>query len=358
MKEYLPEKAYEEIRIYNFSGTGNARAAADWIIDEFSAAGIPGETINIAEAGSSNIPEPRPRTLTGFCFPTHGFNIAPLMLNFISRFPAGKNTDCFLLNTRAGMKIGSLVTPGLSGIALLLPVLILKYKGYSVRGLRPLDMPSNWLSLHPALRGNAVVRIHEYCQKILTKFSGRLMQRKHSLRGLVTIPIDLLLAPIAVLYYLVGRFALAKTFIATSQCNQCGLCEKDCPVSAIKMVGERPYWKFTCESCMHCMNHCPSRAIETCHGFTFVLWWAISSTLPAFLLAYIFSPIAPGVDFGSGLGYLFFTAVYYFAFLAMIWPAYRALHYLMRFKAFNNLIRWTSLTSYRFWGRYRSVTPR
>lgn len=65
------------------------------------------------------------------------------------------------MNTRAGMKIGSWVTPGITGIAFMLSSAILKLKGYRIVGQIPFDMPSNWISIHPALRGRAVEFIHE-----------------------------------------------------------------------------------------------------------------------------------------------------------------------------------------------------
>jgi hypothetical protein len=49
------------------------------------------------------------------------------------------------MNTRAGVKLGQLFLPGLSGIALLLAAVVLMAKGYSIAGMRPIDMPSNWL---------------------------------------------------------------------------------------------------------------------------------------------------------------------------------------------------------------------
>ena len=85
-------------------------------------------------------------------------------------------------------------------------------------------------------------------------------------RGLYSIPVNLLISPVALGYYVGGEFFLSKTFIANYNCNNCGQCIKECPTSSIKMVGNRPYWKLTCESCMRCLNRCPQRAIEAAHG--------------------------------------------------------------------------------------------
>ena len=78
------------------------------------------------------------------------------------------------MNTRAGMKIGRFVTPGLTGIAFMLSSLILKKKGYRIVGQIPFDMPSNWISIHPALNENTVNFIHEENYKRATKHFNRL----------------------------------------------------------------------------------------------------------------------------------------------------------------------------------------
>ena len=73
---------------------------------------------------------------------------------------------------------------------------------------------------------------------------------------------------------------IAKTFIATDSCNNCGLCVKNCPLNAISIINDRPYWSFNCESCMRCMNNCPQRAIETAHSYVVLLWWIAFSLIP------------------------------------------------------------------------------
>jgi len=223
------------------------------------------------------------KTLIGFCYPTHGFNAPPIVLNFISEFPKGK-ARVFLLNTRAGMKLFTLQTPGISGIALWLPALILFLKGHKAIGFRPLDMPSNWISLHPGLSKKAVAFIISECKLTLSKFTDKMIFKKKELSGLLWLPIDIAGFPISIMYYFYGRFALAKTFYANYNCTNCGLCIKNCPINVIKEINKRPFWTYKCESCMKCMNNCPRRAIETSHGFTFVLWWLAFSFLPLLIL--------------------------------------------------------------------------
>lgn len=104
--------------------------------------------------------------------------------------------------------------PGLSGATQLLAALVFVLKGYRVVGMRPIDLPSSWISLHPGL-GEATIRaIYDRCEAVTRRFANRLLDGRRDLRALLDLPQDLLIAPIALGYYLAGRFFFAKSFIA------------------------------------------------------------------------------------------------------------------------------------------------
>ncbi len=46
------------------------------------------------------------------------------------------------------------------------------------------------------------------------------------------------------------------------KCNQCGLCEKQCPVGAIDLTRKNPVDKDLCITCMHCVSICPKQAVK------------------------------------------------------------------------------------------------
>jgi len=344
---------YKKLIIFYFSGTGNAKKSSEWIINKAKEKDIETELINISnktkiEKSTSFSKD----ILIGFCYPTHGFNAPPLILKFLSRFPKGKS-DIFVLNTRAGMKLSKLFLPGIGGIALWLPAIMLLLKGYKPIGFRPVDMPSNWISIHPGLRKKVVDSIHNRWELILGKFTDKILSGKKVLNGFIWLPFDIAVLPISVGYYFIGRFALAKTFYANYNCNMCGKCMRECSVGAIKKVGGRMYWKFSCESCMKCMNNCPQRAIETAHSFTFLIWWFAFSSLPFFITVNL-----KNVDFFEPLFKLIhFKGVYnissiLFGFISLF-LAYHLMNYLLRYKWFNYLLTKTSLTHYKFWRRYK-----
>lgn len=345
---------YKNLIIYYFSGTGNARNAANWILEIAQNNGISSQLVNIDRLGSIEDLSYSQKTLVGFCFPTHGFNMPPIMLKFIMRFPHVQKLDAFILNTRAGMKMSTLFIPGLSGAAQLLPAAMLRYKGFSIVGMQPLDLPSNWIFLHPGLKQKVIDSIYSRCHKIVNKFALKVLSGKKSFKALISVPIDILLLPIAIGYYFVGRFFLAKTLIATNDCNACEKCVDQCPVEAIKMIHNKPFWKYSCESCMRCVNACPQRAIETTQTF---------STILLLLSSLVVTPLLIGGLELLGIWELFtrnafsektWSIINAVIFLLFVFISYRILHFLMKYKIINDLITYTSFSSYKFWRRYKA----
>lgn len=340
---------WKALYIYYISGTGNAKASSYWIADEAEKYGLKSVVQQIDRFENIKFPENSSDTLTGFAFPTHGFNAAPIMLKFIAGFPRGKGHDVFLLNTRAGMKLYKLFMPGISGVALLLPAFILWLKGYRCIGFRPVDLPSNWISLHPGLKKKVIASIFERCERIVRRFTEKILTGRKVYRGLFSIPVDILVSPISLAYYVGGRFFLAKTFISNDNCDNCGLCIKDCPTGSIIEVSKRPYWKLTCESCMRCMNRCPQRAIESAHGMA-TAFWLIFSAINGQILFLIIKAL--NITTGTWWWWLASNIISIGGMVLITTLLYRLMHHAMSFKPISYLVRFTSLTALPFWRRY------
>lgn len=336
--------ASKKLVIYYFSGTGNSQNVAVWLSQAAKEKEYDCKLVNIAHSERMKIEKPDPEAMIAFASPVHGFNYPPVMLHFIMRFPKGNN-KVLLLNTRAGMLIGKWVTPGLSGITFYLSALILKIKGYSIKAMFPVDLPSNWISLHPGLNAKTIKILHEKNKARVLAFADKVLTGRSYFKCVREIVQDLLIAPIAFGYYFVGRFILAKTYYASKDCDNCNICIKACPVKAIKKVDHRPFWTFNCESCMKCMGNCPKRAIETAHGF--IISFMILMSAVIFVLFYkyfekFFFKFEKGI-----LSDIVEILIY----LGLLGISYRVMHYLMRFRMFERLIVYSSLTKYKFWGR-------
>jgi Pyruvate/2-oxoacid:ferredoxin oxidoreductase delta subunit len=276
----------KEVIIFYFSGTGNAKQIASWFAEFARKKGLDCTWVNMQTIDAKSIASYPSDTLLMFISPIHGFNYPKITLGFLSRFPKG-NHRVVLMNTRAGMRIGRWVTPGLTGIAFLVSSLILKIKHYQIVGQIPFDMPSNWIFLHPALRDKTVKYLHKVNYARVEKHADKIFSGKSDFIAYRSLLLDVLISPIAVAYFLIGQFGLAKTLYASSACDHCGLCIKQCPRKAIKSLKGRPFWTFKCENCMKCINNCPKKAIEAGQAFL-ILTSILSSMGASFLLNQLF----------------------------------------------------------------------
>ncbi len=208
--------AYNKLTIYYFSGTGNAQYAALTIAKNALKDGLETSVLDITTLKKHAFPPFDKNQLIGFCYPTHGFNAPPNIIKFIRKFPKGK-ADIFVLNTRAGMKLSKLHLPGIGGVALWLPALILRYKGYNPIGFRPIDLPSNWISLHPGLRKKVKNSIVDNCTKTLENFTQKIIKKKPVLNGLLWLPLDIALLPISFGLLLFREVCFIKNFLCQLQ---------------------------------------------------------------------------------------------------------------------------------------------
>jgi ferredoxin len=348
------KKLYDNLLVIYYSGTGNSKRVSEWIVQEAQSQGIKTHISSYHQFNSKDISDFTGKTLIGFYSATHGFNMPHSMLKFLFRFNLLKGSDVFIGNTRAGMKLSKLFLPGLSGIAMYFPALIMLFKGYKITAMYPVDLPSNWISLHPGIREKVVDSMVEHYERLTKRFAIKILSGKHVfIKSFALLPLDILVAPIAIGYYFVGRFILAKTFIANYNCNNCGLCMEQCPTKSIILLDNRPYWKFTCESCMKCMNYCPQRAIETAHSMVFLLLLVLGLVVNPFLSAKVTDMVALWFNHSRMAFESFYFVVQWSVALIFFFTGYKSLHYLMRFPRINRAITYTTLTTWKFWRRYK-----
>lgn len=340
---------YSTLFVYYFSGTGNAQNVAQWVSAIASKKDMQTRLVDISKLTTADIVLPSNGALVVFVSPIHGFNYPPVMLRFIARFPKGKN-KVILMSTRAGMLIGKWVTPGLTGVAFYLSGLILTLKGYSIRGMCAIDLPSNWIFLHPGLNHRTVLYLHQRMKQRVERYAHSFLAGKKCFPALKELIQDIIIAPLAVGYYFMGRYVFSKTYLASVACDNCGLCIRQCPVKAIISVNNRLFWTLKCESCMRCVGNCPKKAIETVHGFITVCAFVFDALFLALFYRFYLHFFAHMPDL------LIKWVLESVLFLILLVPAYWLMHFFARYRWFNQLIAYTSLTYYRFWGRrYKAI---
>lgn len=339
---------YDSIEIHFMSGTGNSFRAAAWMAERAKERGADSRLCQIVKFTEGKEPRAGSFELLGMVFPTHAFTAPWLVIRHALRLPRGRGRHAFVVATRAGTRIASIPLPGLEGTAAYLVALILLLKGYGVRGVRGLDMPSNWMSLHWGLNSINSRFIIERAKAGTASFIDAVLEGKRVFRGFIPLVFGLILGPVSLGYLVVGRFFLSKLFFASETCTGCGLCARNCPAGAIRMSGggkPRPYWTFSCESCMRCMGYCPEKSVEAGHSLGIILYFIATLPVPYYLLSALGDGIASGISFP-----LVLFALKYVYILVALFLSYLLLSWLIRIPLINRLFTFTTLT--HFYRRY------
>lgn len=217
-------------------------------------------------------------------------------------------------------------------------------------------MPSNWTTLHWGISpGNARAIIERNRPRAL-RFIGRIVDGKTSFGGFSSLLLGLLLLPVSTAYLVMGRFGLSQLFFASERCTGCGLCAKNCPTGAIRMIGRkklRPYWTFTCESCVRCMNFCPVKAVEASWPVLVLMTYMTMIPAGMYLITWLARKITWVAAFNnSWVG----TTVNYVYALVLIYLMGLALNLAARSPALNKLLTYTTMTHY--YRRYHEPNTR
>lgn len=220
--------SYRTATFHVYSGTGNSRRMVMWLAEAVRADGTavslwPTTLARTMEIGKSE------EALLGLVMPAHGFTAPCSMLRFVLSLPRREETHAIVVATRGALKIGALCIPGFEGRATLLMALILAVKGYRIRGSTGINMPSNWISLHPSLPPRAAQGILDRARVRTARFGTSILSGKRCLWNWPISLLGLLLLPISLAYVVIGRFFLAKLFFASNRCIGCGSCAAHCP---------------------------------------------------------------------------------------------------------------------------------
>jgi ferredoxin len=223
---------------------------------------------------------------------------------------------------------------------------VLALKGYQIRGTAGIDMPSNWIALHPGLSPETVRDIVARAKARAVPFVTTILSGGRRLTGSIASLLRLLVLPISLGYLLIGRFYLAKLLFASHHCTGCALCAKHCPNRAIEMRGRgkhaRPYWTFRCESCMRCMAYCPVNAVEASHLLAVGTYLLAGGIPTAAAVAWLAARVPLLAPLSRTPHWLLFWGSAVFA----IGPLYWLFHLLLRVKWVNRFFSCATLTHY------------
>src|ERR1035437_2667977 len=107
---------------------------------------------------------------------------------------------------------------------------------------------------------------------------------------------------------------------------------------------------YLCESCMRCLNHCPKKAIEAAHGMA-VIFLIIFTIINAQIIILIINTL--NIQPEAWWWRIVSSLIGIEGMVLIATLLYRLMHYAMGLKTVNYLVRFTSLTAFPFWRRYR-----
>jgi formate hydrogenlyase subunit 6/NADH:ubiquinone oxidoreductase subunit I len=231
--------------IFWFSGTGNSLYAAKQL-----AAGLgnpplmPMTTYHSAQAVGGQ------GSKVGFVFPSYFGNLPRAVRGFVKELEILPDTYIFAVVTGGGAKTGSLRELRHT----------LKDKSLDLCYGRGLYMKGNYVALYNPADPEKMAKTLEKADKRLLQFASDISAGVLSVKAL----------PITAnnLYQNIEALDAAFT-VNTEHCTGCGLCERLCPVSNIRVSLSaaprekgKPEWLHHCEHCMACISWCPARAID------------------------------------------------------------------------------------------------
>lgn len=233
--------------IFYFSATGNSKYAAQRI-----AAAVGEKTISITECVKQQQYRFSAENGTvGIITPTYAWGLPSIVRDFLHALVLDDSPSYLWFLTTYG------TTTGQSGR---FANEILQEKGLSFATYFSVKMPDTWTPIFDLsdpqkarhINLHAEQEIDFALEKIQDRSAGDYMRNK--------VPMVFAKA-----FYGLEYDAMRKTghFKVEHSCVGCGLCAKDCPVSAIEIRDKKPVWvKDRCVMCLSCLHHCPKFAIQ------------------------------------------------------------------------------------------------
>lgn len=333
---------YTKIIGFFMTGTGNSYKVANWFLRSVGNIKTELHQIKEKQAGFSFGKD----NLLIFSYPTHGFTAPWLIIKHVFRLPKGNGTHAVVLPTRAGTRVLGVSLPGMEGTAGYLIALLLLLRGYKIKGVAAIDMPSNWTAVHWGLSAENIQVISANGEAKVKKLAASIMSGHSVYSGFIPLALGILLARISFMYLIIAQLVLAKLFFASDTCTGCSLCQKICPKQSIKMIGGKPYWTYSCDSCMACMNYCPQAAIQvsplTVFLFSYVLSFPVTSWITGKLDYILSSNIPLPIQFAIQYSYTLISVA------LICW----LLHHILRIKPVAALL--ASLSHTKYLRRYKA----
>lgn len=232
--------------IYYFSATGNSQHVAERL------AATTGDTLvsitACAKAQHFNL-ELRESERLCFVTPVYFGGLPTIVADFISRLKITPHGEHYVYSVITYGTTTGQASKQLAGLLGKKATVNAKFAVRMVDTWTPMFDLSDKRKIE-AITQAAEPQIDVTIKKVSDRQSGDFDKRK--------IP---LIAPLV--YRMYGKARKTKRFDLLPTCMGCGVCSRQCPVSAITILDKKAVWvKDECVLCLGCLHHCPKFAIQ------------------------------------------------------------------------------------------------
>lgn len=228
--------------IIYFSATGNSKYAAKRIADS-----IDDKIVSILDCIDENIYEFEDEKI-GIISPTYFWGFPSIMKEFLEKIKI--RTNYLYVTATYG------TTPGATGA---IADELIKEK--DVDAYFCIKMADSWTPIYDVSKPE---KVFEFTKNTESEIDYIIKSIKNNFRNEKmqnSVPKFLVDAVAQPLYNLNARKTSKLSVEKT--CIGCGLCEKKCPVHAIKIENKKPVWiKERCVMCLRCLHICPTFSIQ------------------------------------------------------------------------------------------------
>lgn len=232
--------------IFYFSATGNCKYVATQLADV-----VNDEMISITECMRSSTFDfaIKENEDIGFVTPTYFWGLPTIVIDFMKQLKISTNGNHYVYHV--------LTYGTTTGQAHRMMNNCLKNNGLSLDGAFIVKMVDTWTPMfdltdkgkNQRILNDADKQINLIAEYVNAKTAGDFNNRKMPFAG------------ISYQIYKNGR--KTKKFTVDDSCIGCGLCEKQCPVHAIKIQNDKPVWvQEQCTLCLGCLHRCPKFSIQ------------------------------------------------------------------------------------------------